>query len=75
MSTLVGREVRFATTRDGLALDEQGEIRGRIVDCVCDTVAVETEAGIVVLPRSAVDNLRDVVEEPGGSAGRSAADG
>lgn len=75
MSTLVGQEVRFAATADGLVLDARGEISGRVVDCVCDTVAVETEAGIIVLPRSSVDNLRDVVEEAGGGAGGSAADG
>lgn len=75
MSTLIGQEVQFTTTADGLVLDARGEISGRIVDCVCDTVAVETASGIIVLPRSSVDNLRDVVEEPGGGAGGSAADG
>lgn len=71
---MIGREVRFRTTPDGLVLDASGDLAGTVIDVGVGTVTIHGEQlGCVVLPLTALEDLQDVTEDAGGGAGGSAA--
>lgn len=71
---MIGREIRFRATAQGLVLDAAGDLAGTVIDVGVGTVTIHGEQlGCVVLPLVTLENLQDVTEDADGGAGGSAA--